>query len=236
MDWLLVMSGVGAGALAAVNPCGFAMLPAYIGYFLNRDEADRDRPLAVRTSLARALLVGATTAAGFVSLSLVVGVLISLGAHYITTYVPWAGLLMGSALVFLGIWVLTGHHIAVPVFSIRYKRSRTLPGFFLFGLAYGLASLTCTLPLFLAVIGSTFATAGILQAVAQFAAYAVGMTAIMIALTISLALFKGGLATRLRRVLPYVGTISGVLLLLAGGYIVYYWIFRAGVLRSLLPG
>ena len=89
---------------------------------------------------------------------------------------------------------------------------------------------------FLAVIGSTFATAGILQAVAQFAAYAVGMTAIMIALTISLALFKGGLATRLRRVLPHVGTISGVLLLLAGGYIVYYWIFRAGVLRSLLPG
>ena len=45
------------GMASAVNPCGFAMLPAYIGLYLgSNDEKGGSTPLAQR--LGRALLVG----------------------------------------------------------------------------------------------------------------------------------------------------------------------------------
>ena len=33
----------GLGMIAVFNPCGFAMLPVWIAYFISRDEVDRDR-------------------------------------------------------------------------------------------------------------------------------------------------------------------------------------------------
>jgi hypothetical protein len=39
-----------------------------------------------------------------------------------------------------------------------------------------------------------------------------------------MALFKGAIVGVLRRVLPYIQTVSAVLMLVAGSYIVYYWL------------
>ena len=104
---------------------------------------------------------------------------------------------------------------------------------FLFGVVYGLASLTCKLPLFLAVVGSVFTNGGIAQAIGQFLAYSLGMGIVLIALTISLAFFKGVLAKYLRTLVPYVERISAVLLLGAGGYIIYYWLFTGRLLQRI---
>ena len=37
-----------SGMVATVNPCGFAMLPAYLGYFLGLEGQDRDVQASAR--------------------------------------------------------------------------------------------------------------------------------------------------------------------------------------------
>lgn len=93
---------------------------------------------------------------------------------------------------------------------------------FVFGMGYGLASLGCTLPLFLALIGATLATDWI-GSLVVFAAYAAGMTAVLGALALGAALIRDGVARHVRRLFPQVHLLSGVLLMLAGLYQAYYW-------------
>ena len=60
---------------------------------------------------------------------------------------------------------------------------------------------------------------------ATFVAYGLGMGATLAVLTIAVALAKQGIVARFRSLLPYIHTISGVLLILAGIFVAYYaWV------------
>lgn len=171
---------------------------------------------------------------GFIILFGGAGTLITAGARFLISWMPWLGLLMGLALVFLGLWLLSGRWIGLPFLDrINIRPSGGLAGIFLFGIAYAIASLSCTLPIFLLVVGGAFATEGLLSGVLQFVAYGLGMGMVITALTLSAALFKGALATFLRRLIPYIERLSAVLLVGAGVYIVYYWLTRGQLLSSI---
>jgi len=213
--------------VATVNPCGFAMLPAYISYYLATED---ETPQSDVQRLWRALLVGTTVTAGFVVLFAVAGVLISLGAYVLVSAMPWIGFFIGVALVLLGLWLLAGNHIQVPGLpALQAQRRRSLRAMFAFGVAYGLASLSCTLPVFLIVVGAAFTQRGPAQALGQFLAYGVGMGVILMGITVGLALFREMALASVRRVLPYVERASAVLLAGAGGYIIYYWLTKGGL-------
>ncbi len=233
-DWLSSLSGAlplglafGAGMVAAVNPCGFAMLPAYLSLYLGANEED----FAKRSSLMRllsALLVGATVSSGFVLLFAASGLAISAGGSALLALMPALGTVIGAALILIGLWMLAGRTLYTGVFERLASRvgdpgAVSMRGFFLFGLAYGAASLSCTLPVFLAVIGSSLATGGVLAGAGQFLGFGLGMAAVLMVLTLALAFFKQGLVKWLRRAVPYVQLASAVLLVLAGAYIIYYW-------------
>lgn len=93
-----------------------------------------------------------------------------------------------------------------------------------FGAGYGLASLGCTLPVFLVLIGASLGADGAAGSLAVFAAYGAGMTVMLMGLAIAAALVRGGLTASLRRLLPHMNRIAGGLLVLAGGYLTYYWL------------
>jgi cytochrome c-type biogenesis protein len=99
-----------------------------------------------------------------------------------------------------------------------------VPGFFLFGLGYGAASLSCTLPAFLAVVGNSLASSGVLAGAGRFFGFALGMAAVLVTLTLALAFFQHGLVRWLRKAVPYVRLASAVLLVLAGAYVIFYWL------------
>jgi cytochrome c biogenesis protein CcdA len=227
----------GAGMVAAVNPCGFAMLPAYLSLYLGAEEegfAERSAP----ARLLRALLVGATVSLGFVLLFGAAGVVISAGGSALLGAMPVLGILVGVALVALGLWMLTGGTFHAGVFGRIATRagnpkSVNAGGFFLFGVAYGLASLSCTLPVFFAVVGSSLASGAFLAGVGRFLGFALGMAAVLMALTLALAFFKQSLVKWLRRAVPYVRLASAVLLVMAGAYIIFYWVSGGG---AVLPG
>jgi cytochrome c biogenesis protein CcdA len=249
MDMALISYAFGAGMLATINPCGFAMLPAYVSYYLSTTEGPSEtfrqtsaveflrQPVQSRiegtaTRLVRALLVGGTLTAGFMILFATVGSLISLGAHVLVRVMPWIGLLIGVGLLLLGIWLLPGRHITLPAGlpQLQVGRERNLQSIFTFGVGYGLASLSCTLPIFLVAVGSAFTRGGVGTGLVQFLSYGLGMGVVLLALTLSLALFQGVLVKQLQRLVPYVERAGAVLLVGAGLYIVYYWLTKGQLL------
>ena len=224
----------GAGVAAAFNPCGFAMLPAYMGLYLGVG-ANEERSSFV-SQLGRALLVGISVTAGFVLLFAVAGSIIGLGARSVVgSILPWLGLGIGILLVLAGAWLLRGGEIYTALAQQAATRlgnpgSSNVRGYFLFGLSYGVASLSCTLPIFLAVIGSSFAASDIVTSFSQFVLYALGMGVVIIILTLSMALFKGAMLGGMRKVMPYVHPIGTWLMIIAGTYIVFYWLTLGGLL------
>ena len=216
-----------AGMVSAVNPCGFAMLPAYLGLFLGDDRASAERGVTAR--LRHAVLVGSTMTGGFVLMFAAVGVPIGLGARGLVEFFPWVGLGIGVLLAVTGAYLLSGGTLYSALamrLSARFggPGRSGVRGYFTFGIGYGTASLSCTLPIFLAVIGGTFTASTFLDSVFQFLLYGLGMGTVILALTIGMAVFKGALVGSMRRMLPYIGTVSAVMLLVAGAFIVYYWL------------
>src|SRR5579859_4028442 len=182
----------GAGMVSAVHPCGFPMLPAYLGFYLGESEDGPARPTRIRPRLARALLVSASVTAGFVLLFAGTGLLISGGAQALSTAFPWIGLAVGLALVGAGAWMLSGRAIysalgARTAARIGGTGQANVRGYFPFGVSYGVASLSCTLPIVPAAAGGSLAVSNLPSAFAQFVLYGLGMGAVIAALTLSTA-------------------------------------------------
>lgn len=230
MSGLLVFAFV-AGTVATANPCGFALLPAYLARQIGADRPE----MSIQAAVIRALLVGAVTTAGFLVVFGSIGSVISLGARSVTQAMPWVALAIGVVLFAAGVAVLAGKHIAIRLPAIfQDDRGSGTASVFLFGLGYGVASLSCTLPIFLAVLG-TAVTSDPLTSVLSFAAYGTGMGTVLTALAVAAALSRTGLAGATRRILPHVSRISGVLLAAAGAYVVNYWSFTLGLLGAEVP-
>ena len=209
-----------AGALASVNPCGFAMLPAMVSFYLGQGEAD----YAARSVWQRAregLALGALVTAGFLLVFVLAGVLVSLGAGELARVFPWATVVIGAGLVVLGLWLYLGRSLSVRVPHLEAARvAGSYRAMFVYGVAYALASLSCTLPIFLVAVGAAL-TAGPVGSLALFVAYSVGMGLVLTAVALGAALFQGAVSTTLRRALPYVQQVSALLLVVAGGYLLW---------------
>ena len=217
-----------AGMVSAVNPCGFTMLPAYFGLYLGTNSQDASSRTAAR-QVGQALLVGASVTAGFGLLFAVVGISIGAVAQFLVDSFPWIGLAIGVLLIVFSGWLIRGGTVYSSLGErlaarIGNPAQASVRGYFLFGLSYGTASLSCTLPIFITVIGGSIAIADCLPSMAQFILYGLGMGSVIMALTLSLALFKAALVDTLRQAMAYVQPASAVLMLAAGSFIVYYWL------------
>ena len=116
LDPTILSYAFAAGLVAIINPCGFAMLPAYVSYYLATGtsapvlrHAGVSRLLVPR--LRRALAVGAAVSAGFVLLFGAVGAVISAGASALADVMPGLRLLVGIGMALVGAWLLVGKDI-----------------------------------------------------------------------------------------------------------------------------
>ena len=226
---LPVSYAFGAGMIATVNPCGFALLPAYVSLYLggNADGDVEGKPFA---RLAKALLISLMVTLGFVLLFGSAGLIVAAGGYFLTEAMPWAGLSIGVVMILIGLWLMVGRNKLYTGLALRLsskvntRRSGRISTFFMFGIAYGVASLSCTLPIFLIVVGSSLAAEGFLNGLFQFISYALGMGVVLMVLTLGIAFFKGAVASYLRGLIPHIERASAVLIALAGSFIVYYWI------------
>lgn len=225
----------GAGMVTTVSPCGIAMLPAYVSLYLGAEEEGYQQQSPLWRG-ARAGLLSLVVTAGFVILFAAMGAILSLGGQSIINIIPWAVVLIGVSLILLGIWLLAGGHLYLALFSrlasqVNKPRDSRVIGFLVFGVAYGIAALSCTLPIFLVVVGSALALEGFTAGLLQFVSYALGMGFVITIVTLSTAFFKEAVHRWLRRLVPVVARFSGLLLILAGGYILYFWFTIGDLLR-----
>lgn len=210
----------GVGMVATFNPCGFAMLPAYLSYFLGLEGATHPDQ---RASVLRALAVGLSVTFGFLVVFGIIGIVLKGSLDTIQARLPWVTLVLGIGLVFLGIWFLMGRTLTLPIPKpARGADGRELWSTFLFGVSYALVSLSCTISTFLIAVTATFEESNFVSGVAVFIAYGLGMGLVLMVLTMAIALAEQGLVRNLRRVLPYVHRVSGGLLVIAGAYVAYY--------------
>ncbi|MBN6058352.1 cytochrome c biogenesis protein CcdA, partial [Nonomuraea sp. RK-328] len=213
--------------VAAFNPCGFAMLPAYLTLLINDEESARRGPVG------RALMLAAAMTAGFVTVFGLFGLAVTALAVSVGGYLPWASLGIGVVLVGLGLWLLSGRELLLRLPGPATGRPTTSPlSLYGYGLSYALASLSCTVGPFLAVTSASLSGSGLLGGAAAFAAYALGMGLVIAVLSLAVAFARAAVVARLRRLLPYVSRAGGALLTLAGLYVVYYGWYEVRVLAG----
>ena len=222
-----------AGMVSAVNPCGFVMLPAYLGLYIGATSFQGNN-VKIHKLVTRSIFISCSVSLGFLVLFAIVGFLISIGSRSVISVFPWFGFSIGVMLVLLGAWLFTGKGIYLTglgksATKIGNPNNIGFQGFFLFGISYGIVSLSCTLPIFLLVVGTTFASKGIINAGAQFISFALGMGFIITVLTISVAFVNTTIVNFFIKIGQYINFVVAGLVMIAGVYIVFYWLTIGGL-------
>lgn len=224
MDPNLVGLAFAAGLVAALNPCGFAMLPAYLALVVNGDDAGR------LTAVGRALFATLAMALGFLAVFATFGLLTVSVAATVQRYAPYLTVVVGTLLVALGLWLVSGRELGIGSGAARlggrWAPTAKLGSMFGYGVGYAIASLSCTIGPFLAVTGVTARGGSLLDGLLVYVAYAAGLALVVGVLAVAVALANSALVDRMRRILPYVNRISGVVLILVGLYVGYYGIYE----------
>ena len=221
--------------VALVNPCGFALLPAYLGFFLGLDDEESGSESRI-VALNRAQIVGLSMSAGFLLVFGLLGLVFAGFYSSIAEYVPWLTLVIGGALVLLGLAMLRGFQPLLKLPKLeKGTGSRSSVSMFLFGISYAIASLSCTIGLFLSVVGTSSTGAGSLaftERLGGFLSYGLGMGLLATALTLAVAFGKRGMVTRFRQLLPKINLISAIVLVVVGVYVTLYGIWSIQVFRD----
>ena len=204
-----------AGLFAVLNPCGFAMLPAYLARFASQGDR-RSLPVA----LGRALVTAAAITAGWGSLFAVVGLLVQVMGVDVLRHSPWVSVVIGIVMVVVGAATAAGRHVGLRLPRLG-RRTSAAPSMFAYGVAYAVVSLGCTLPTFLAYVAGTMSARDVTAGVAVFVAYVAGFGILLTGLSVSVAC-AGMSLVAMRSWMPTVHRLSGVVLLLSGSYVAYF--------------
>jgi len=221
----------GAGMVALINPCGFALLPAYLGFFLGQKDEETSRIV----SLNRAQGVGLALSLGILVVFGTVGLALGGLQSWFAEYLPYFNIVLGIGLVALGIAMLFGFQLMLKIPKLQKGGGdSSFSSMFLFGVSYAIASLSCTIGVFISAVGST-STSGdssFVSSLGGFLSYGLGMGLLATVLTLLMALGRRELVNKFRALLPKINIISAILLLIVGPYMVLYGIWEIQVLGT----
>lgn len=208
-----------AGVLATFNPCGFALLPAYLSALVLGGSAETSSGSAY----LRAIRFSAGMAIGLVAVFSVFALVIYPLSVSIEEYLPVVTAIIGIGLVVFGVLLLSGKSLAVkrilnPNIAPK-KQFLTQIGY---GVTYALGSLSCTIGPFLAITSTALSSGNLLQIVASFVLYGAGMAAAVLILALITAATNRTLISKIRGATPVIEKLSAVFVILVGIYIAWY--------------
>jgi cytochrome c biogenesis protein CcdA len=217
------------GLVAAVNPCGFPLLPAYLALFLNPD-----RPESTVMRVRRALLAGTAMTAGFLVVFLIAGLPIAAGAQLAAAASPFVMIAVGVVLALFGIAGILRISVRLPLPALGFRSGTGLLAMAGYGVAYAVASLSCALPLFVAGVAGNFGT-GLGVGVASLVAYSFGMGLFVVFASLLAALVGAESVRVFGRLSRLVPAIGSTILFAVGTYLIVYWSAIAMAPRSTPP-
>ena len=212
------------GAVAAFNPCGFALLPAYITVIVT---GSADAGVTRAAALRRAVGFGLAMTLGFMAIFTGFGLLfgaVNIGLQgSILPYLSYVTVAIGAVLIWLGIVLMRGGELRGP--GMRITGSAPTRAFWSqvgYGATFALASMSCTIGLFLAIVAQALAAPGPVGAVAPFLIYGAGMGASVLAVSLLAAVAGSSAASALRSRTPQLMRVGGGLMVLAGIYVLLF--------------
>ncbi len=218
--------------VTAFNPCGVAMLPAFLSLLLARDAKD----LAGWTSGAKA---GVAMTAGFMAVFGLAGVIVAGLGHTIFVLAPITSVLVAVGFLWLAVELWRGRSGWTGVVGgieevvTRRLRPRGRWAFLIYGVAYALISLTCSLPVFIAVAATGFHHS-VGTGLIQYAVYALGMGVIVTGLAILTAVARDLADRAIQIALPLIPKLSAVVMAVGSLYLLWYWFGGPGTKTGLI--
>ncbi|MFZ9040250.1 MAG: cytochrome c biogenesis CcdA family protein [Ilumatobacteraceae bacterium] len=211
------------GLVASVNPCAFVLLPTYLAFFVGvgADEAV-SRPAAMR----RALVVSGSVSAGFMAVFVGIGLLSEYVTRWVLDQAGWLTLVVAIAFVGVGVAMSAGRRL--PISTPRMAVDRIGPSvgsMAVYGVAYAVSSISCTLPLFMSTMIGNGRRDGFGSGVAHVVAYGAGMALVVTSLTVAIAAARTNFVDVVRRGSRYAERIGGALVIASGLYLLHYvWV------------
>ena len=237
MDLAALAYPFSLGLVAAFNPCGFALLPAYLSFFIGAESQDSQARSGAQAlgAMLRAMGVALTLTAGFVAVFGAFGALFEtvLSQGTVLDRIGYVTIGIGVIMALLGLWMLTGRaiNLRLPKMS-RGTGGRSLGSVFMFGVSYAVVSLSCTIGLFVAAVAASFSADGVADGTANFVAYGVGMGAVITFLTLALALTRTSVVGAMRKMFRWINPISGLVLIASGIYVANYGWWELQILED----
>lgn len=207
------------GVMAFLAPCAVALLPGYILAFISRNSGSEQ---TFRNKLTRGLKLAMLSIAGILVIYAIAGVVIVVAAELLKEYMKWITIAMGGGIIILGFLLLAGKNFSFTLNVKQPTNKSEITEAFVFGIAYAIGALGCLFPLFLVVATQAMAAPSSWEGASYIAAYFSGISLMMIG-AILLSFFARDLLMKyLRKILPHMEMITGVILILAGTYVIYY--------------
>jgi len=213
-----------AGVLAAFNPCGFALLPAYLTLIVTGSaEVGLSRVAALRRATGFALGMTLGFASVFTAFGLIF-VLATAGLQgSILPYLSYVTVAIGLALIVLGVRMARGYEVGIPGLRVKGRAPTLAFGSQVaYGASFALASMSCTIGPFLAVVSGALNEDGPVAKVLPFLIYAIGMGTSILIISIVAALAGSTVVARLRRRTPVIMRAAGWFMIVAGTYATLY--------------
>ncbi len=222
MDTATLSLAIVAGVLATFNPCGFALLPAYMGMIAAANEG-RSKSAA----LIGGLRFASGMTVGFILLFGTFGLVFAPFASAISRYLPIVTIVIGVFIVALGFWLLLGRKVGNGASLIKgWSPGESWFSQVGYGLTFAIVSLSCTFGPFLAVTGASIRSSDFFAIVFTFVAFALGMGAAVSVIAVATALTGSQVSVWLRSKSEVISKVTGSLVILAGFYVAWFGWFE----------
>ena len=222
MDTATLSLAIVAGVLATFNPCGFALLPAYMGMIAAANEG-RSKSQA----LVGGLRFASGMTVGFILLFGTFGLVFAPFASAISRYLPIVTIVVGIFIVVLGFWLLLGRKVGNGAGLIKgWSPGESWFSQVGYGLTFAIVSLSCTLGPFLAVTGASIRSSDFFGIVFTFVAFALGMGAAVSVIAVATALTGSQVSVWMRSKSEVISRVTGSLVILAGLYVAWFGWFE----------
>jgi cytochrome c biogenesis protein CcdA len=201
-----------AGILAVLSPCALPLLPSYVVYYLNQK---------TRASILNVFLFSFLMMIGFLSVFTLIGLFPSIAISFLEVNSKIMQSFIGILLIFVGLlYGFTDLFNYIPRLSVTPSKSSGLISYFIYGVGYALASMSCSLPVFLLILGRSI-TANLIENVFLLIFYGLGVGSILFFLTIAVYFSKDLLLSKILDSLPLIRKISAIILILSGFSMLY---------------
>ena len=222
---LLLAFSLLAGAVSFFSPCSFALFPGYAAFYLGSEEEKKEHPAKL----------GAMASLGVISFFIVLSIILIIVGNSFTRYLGYVAPTIGFLLVALGIILFAGYSFKTPFIQkaldkFKSKETRSKRNMYLFGVGYGAVSMGCTLPLLFALIIVPLTTGRISTVFLSLLVYGIAMSMLMIGVTYLVAWSEDRLIKKMVKSTGTIKKVSGLALIVIGGYLVYYNIFYSMLL------